>query len=152
MEYINQIIKASPENLDEASQLFDLYRQFYKQESDLANAKKFLTERLKKNESVIFLVKDKVSGIYAGFTQLYPAFSSVNMKRIWILNDLFVKSEFRRQGKAEALIRYAADFAKETGAIGLILETQSDNKEAQNLYIKIGFKQDSDHYYYFLSV
>jgi len=30
-----------------------------------------------------------------GFAQLYPSFSSVSMKRLWILNDLFVSSEAR---------------------------------------------------------
>lgn len=152
MENNNQIIKASQENLDELTGLFDLYRQFYFQKSDIAKAKNFLLKRMLKNESVIFLIKDTAAGLFAGFTQLYPAFSSVHMKRIWILNDLFVKSEFRRQGKAEALIRHAAKFAAETGSMGLILETQKDNTEAQKLYDKTGFKIDSDHYYYYLSV
>jgi len=63
--------------------LFDNYRLFYKQTSDLALAKDFLTERLKNNESVIFVVLDNEKPI--GFTQLYPTYSSVRMVRNWIL-------------------------------------------------------------------
>ena len=54
-----KIKKAIIEDLDIASNLFDLYRQFYKQNSDLTAAKEFISERINKNESEIFLAIDE---------------------------------------------------------------------------------------------
>jgi len=80
------IIKAHIEHLDVIAPLFDAYRVFYKQASNLDAAKAFLHERLKNKESVIYLaIKDSKA---VGFTQLYPLFSSVSMERMFILNDL----------------------------------------------------------------
>jgi len=59
-----QIKKASIEDLDEAAELFNLYRIFYRQESDVEKGKAFLKERLLNNESDIFLaiVDEKAVG------------------------------------------------------------------------------------------
>jgi len=146
-----KITKATLEDIETITVLFDLYRQFYEQTSDTDSAKKFLEERIRKNESVIFLAmedNDNNSGI--GFVQLYPAFSSVSMKRIWILNDLYVSEDHRKKGVAEALIMASKELAEETNAKGLVLETHNSNHSAQKLYDKIGFKKDNEHFYYYL--
>jgi len=117
--------------------LFDNYRLFYKQTSDLALAKDFLTERLKNNESVIFVVLDNEKPI--GFTQLYPTYSSVRMVRNWILNDLYVDGDCRKQGIGKILINAAMDFGRSAGAKYVQLETAVDNYSAQHLYESIGF-------------
>ncbi|MBP9191618.1 MAG: GNAT family N-acetyltransferase [Ignavibacteria bacterium] len=148
-----KITKATLEDIETITVLFDLYRQFYEQTSDTDSAKKFLEERIRKNESVIFLAmenNDNNSGI--GFVQLYPAFSSVSMKRIWILNDLYVSEDHRKKGVAEALIMASKELAEETNAKGLVLETHNSNHSAQKLYDKIGFKKDNEHFYYYLEV
>jgi len=146
-----KIIKASLNELEFISILFDLYRQFYEQQTDIESAKTFLSERINNNESMIFLAIDnKKTGM--GFVQLYPSFSSVSMKKTWILNDLFVHEHFRKQGVAEALIERAISHAVETNAKGLALETHISNVSAQKLYDKKGFKRDKDHYYYYLMV
>lgn len=77
------IFQATMEDLEGVSNLFNLYRMFYQQESDLESAKNYIKERIENKESVIFVVKDKEK--YVGFTQLYPTFSSISMKRAWIL-------------------------------------------------------------------
>ena len=123
--------------------LFNQYRIFYKQASDIALAEKFLTERLANNESVIFLAM--VNGQPAGFTQLYPTYSSMRVSKNWILNDLYVKADQRKQGIGAALIDTAMNFAREDGATYLALSTAIDNYTAQSLYETIGFvKQDPD--------
>ncbi|HTG54925.1 MAG TPA: GNAT family N-acetyltransferase [Niabella sp.] len=123
--------------------LFNQYRIFYKQASDIALAEKFLTERLANNESVIFLAM--VNGQPAGFTQLYPTYSSMRVSKNWILNDLYVKADQRKQGIGAALIDTAMNFAREDGATYLALSTAVDNYTAQSLYETIGFvKQDPD--------
>ena len=87
-----------------------------------------------------------------GFTQLYPSFSSVSTKRLWILNDLFVSDEARRFGVARALMEKARIFAIETDAKGLILETALDNEPAQALYESLGYTRDDEYYRYLLNV
>jgi GNAT superfamily N-acetyltransferase len=135
--------KADAQDVDMIAPLFDRYRQFYGQSSDLAGAREFIKARLSENESHIFLAHtDSAKSIGSGFVQLYPSFSSVSMKRLWILNDLFVSDEFRGKGVAKALMQQAENFARETGAKGLTLKTAIDNLEAQNLYISMGWKQD----------
>ncbi len=82
-------------HLDVLTGLFDAYRQFYGQEPDLLGARRFLEARLRGGDSVVLLAFD-ATGAGVGFVQLYPSFSSVAMKPIWILNDLFVAPEARR--------------------------------------------------------
>ena len=127
--------------LDELARLFDLYRQFYRQASDVDGAKTFLRERLTGGDSVIFVAF--LEGAPAGFTQLYPSLSSVLMQPIWILNDLFVTPDARRQGVAEGLMEHAAAFAKEAGAARLSLRTEVTNEQAQALYEKLGWRQNT---------
>lgn len=143
------INKATIHDLEAVSELFDLYRQFYEQPSDLAAAREFLQARMMNNESVIFIAYDGEEA--AGFVQLYPSFSSVSMKRSWVLNDLYVKKQARGKGVGEKLIAKAAEMAGETGAKGLFLETASDNLPAQRLYEKTGFTKETN-YFYYLSV
>ncbi len=127
--------------------LFDNYRVFYQKESDVAGARKFLTERLSNNESVVFLASMKENGesVPIGFTQLYPTFSSGRMAKNWILNDLFVERDYRNQGFGKRLIDAAMQFAKDDEATFLKLETAKDNKTAQSVYEGIGFKMYDPH-------
>lgn len=145
-----EIVRASVEHLDILAGLFDGYRQFYQQPSDVAEARVFLQARLANEESVILLALGEQGGM--GFTQLYPTFSSVSMKRLWVLNDLFVASHARRLGVGEALLERARVFAAETGAKGLMLETAVDNLTAQRLYERLGWQRDTEFYVYTLSV
>ena len=142
------IRRAGSDDLDALAGLFDLYRQFYRQPSDLAGARAFLSERIARDESVIFLAED--SGQPFGFTQLYPSFTSSGMKRTFILNDLFVVSEARGRGVATALLRHAAKFAQGEGAARLGLSTAVDNSAAQALYEREGWKRDTDFFSYAL--
>ena len=149
-----QIIRVQLEHAELIAPLFDAYRQFYKQSSNLAGAREFVTDRLKKNESVIFLAVEKKddSPLGIGFTQLYPSFSSTNMRRLWILNDLYVSANARKKGIGEALMERARQWAVETGAEGLTLETAVDNRTAQRLYEKLGYKKDEVYFRYNLMV
>jgi GNAT superfamily N-acetyltransferase len=144
------IVRATPEHLDAAVTLFDGYRSFYGQESNPAGARDFLSERMEREESVLFLALDGESGL--GLTQLYPSFSSVSMKHLWILNDLFVAPEARGRGVAVALMERVREFAGATGALGLKLATATDNLPAQRLYERLGWKRDEDFYHYVLNL
>ncbi len=142
-----KIVKVTPEHLDTIAVLFDKYRVFYKQTSDVAAAKLFLENRIKKEQSVIFIALDnKNKGI--GFTQLYPTFSSVSLQSFFILNDLFVLPEARNTSIGALLLSKAKNLCKEEKCKGLALETALDNP-AKKLYERLGWKQDTDFLHYF---
>jgi GNAT superfamily N-acetyltransferase len=142
-----EIIKAELKDLRSAAKLFNEYRVFYKKDDNIACAENFLGERIKNNESVIYLALSDTQDAM-GFVQLYPLFSSTNMKRLWLLNDLYVDKKFRKTGVGEALIEKAKQLARDTNARGLILETANDNIQAQNLYLKTGWVKDIEHSYF----
>jgi ribosomal protein S18 acetylase RimI-like enzyme len=145
-----RVTQAHTDNIEQLALLFDAYRQFYGQPPDLEGARHFVTERLNRNESVIFLAVD--GGQTVGFVQLYPSFTSTWMKRLWILNDLFVAPHARGHGIGTALLEESRQFAVKTNARGLVLETSKDNREAQRVYEKSGWKRDELFYTYYLDV
>ncbi|MGD6993088.1 N-acetyltransferase family protein [Sutcliffiella horikoshii] len=145
-----EIYQATIKDLEAVAQLFNRYRTFYQQTTDLDGAKAFIKSRLEKDDSVIFIAKSNHE--YVGFTQLYPTFSSISMKRAWILNDMFVDSQARKQGVGEQLLQKAKEFASETGAKSITLETTPDNEAAQRLYEKNGYKRDEEFYHYNLEL
>ena len=145
------VTQATLDDLDDLAILFDGYRLFYKRPSDVAAAREFLRERLALRESVIFVARD-ASGDSVGFTQLYPCFSSVSARRLWILNDLFVAEPARGRGVARALMDAARKHALQTGAIRLILQTERDNARAQALYESLGYVRSDGMYEYSLEL
>src|SRR5690606_31363176 len=110
----------------------------------LDGARRFLRERLERGESTIFLAMSQGEGDGAptavGFTQLFPLFTSLRMRPVWLLNDLFVAPTARRQGVAKKLMEAARDFAIEQRAAKLILDTSCANAPAKALYESLGWK------------
>jgi GNAT superfamily N-acetyltransferase len=146
-----QVTRATVDDIETVAPLFDAYCQFYQQPGDLDGARAFLTERLDRGESVIFLARLD-DGTPAGFTQLYPIFSSTSMQRAWLLNDLFVAPTARRAGVGRALLERAHVFARETNSKELMLQTAVDNIPAQRLYESLDWQRDNDFYVYTLAV
>ena len=142
--------RASVADLDALVPLFDGYRCFYRQPSDPALARDFLEARLARGESIVFLAE--TGGEAIGFAQLFPSFSSTFAQRIYILNDLFVDPDVRRQGVGRALLDAAAAFARSEGAVRLKLSTAIDNHVAQAGYAKAGYQRDDAFYVYTLSL
>lgn len=141
------IQEAKIENLDELAELFDRYRVFYEQESNVLEGKSFLRNRILNKESQIF-VAYKENRVMTGFVQLYPIFSSTKMKRLWLLNDLFVHPDFRGQGISKALINEAKHLCRTSDGCGMILETAKSNSIGNSLYPSTGFELDNEHNYY----
>ena len=139
------ISRAGPADLDALAVLFDAYRQFYGQASDVPRARDWLRSRLRVGESVVLLAKRE--GTTVGFVQLYPMFSSVRTAKTWILNDLYVEAGARRGGVARALLDAAAKFARDDGAAGISLETTQDNAAARALYRAAGWNEDATQWY-----
>lgn len=145
------IVPATLEHLETLVPLFDAYRVFYGYPSDEAAARSYLRERIARAQSVLFLALD-ADGSGLGFTQLYPTFSSTQLKNIWILNDLFVTPEARQGGVARALMEQARQLAIRTNAAELMLSTAVDNVKAQALYELLGYVRDTQFLTYTLTL
>jgi GNAT superfamily N-acetyltransferase len=145
-----EIIRATDMHLNEVAVLFDAYRQWNSQKPDFDGARAFIAERLQKQDSAIFVVMEGEDIV--GFTQLYPLFSSIRMKKGWVLNDLYVLEAHRSKGIGSALLDTAAQLAKDTQAGWLSLQTEIVNEGAQALYERKGYVKDTTCYYYYLTL
>lgn len=142
--------RATIGDLDQLVQLFDAYRQFYGQQSDVIVARQFLTDRLTRDESIVLVAENGSAGTI-GFVQLYPTFSSILTAPMYVLSDLFVIPEVRRRGVGTLLLKLAVETAHATGAVRLELATAITNVSAQKLYESLGWQRD-DFYQYGLSL
>lgn len=140
------------EDLNELSKIFNEYRIFYGQQSNVEKAHEFLFERFVHRESIIFVIKDTSKNMISGFTQLYPVFSSISLERSLILNDLYVLEEYRKQGLGQLLLEEARRYAIQIKAKGIELSTAIKNLQAQRLYERNGYVKDQEFFHYFLSV
>lgn len=141
-----KIRQATIEDLDKLTELFDAYRVWYRKESNLLGSKAFLEQRIRLGESNIFIAFANDEAI--GFTQLYPSFSSTKLKRLWILNDLYIKEAFRGQGISKLIIAKAKEFAIKTAACGILLETETSNSVGNKLYPSTGFQLEENNFYF----
>ena len=140
-----EIKKALIEDVKQIAPLFNAYRVFYKQDSDIEAAADFLQQRLSNNESVVFIAF--VDNVAVGFCQLFPVFSSVGLKRAWLLNDIYVNEAARGKGTAAALLQEAKKFGIANDARWLLLQTSADNITAQSVYKKNGWNRVEDYFY-----
>ncbi|MED3796117.1 GNAT family N-acetyltransferase [Lysinibacillus capsici] len=141
-----KICMVTQQTMGDVVPLFNAYREFYGQSSDLQQAEQFIQERVMGAESIIFLAYLEEEPV--GFAQLFPVFSSVAMKRAFLLNDLFVAKQARKQGVAQALMEQCFIYCQQEDARYMMLETARDNVQAQKLYEKMGMTIDDTVYYY----
>ena len=146
----HRVRQATLLDLEQLAPLFDRYRQFYGRASDVAAAREFLFARFTNKESTLLIAHEDERPV--GFTQLYPSFSSVSLACIFILNDLFVSEQARRNGVASALMSAAVKFASTLGAVRLSLSTAITNDAAQALYHSAGWKRDDQFFVYHLAI
>ena len=142
---------ATTEDLDELSALFGAYLEFYHVAKPPAQVRTFLAARLANADSVILLARDQ-QGAAQGFVQLYAFFASLALQPAWLLSDLYVSEQARRQGIGEALMNAARAHAEATGACGLQLETAKSNLPGQALYERLGYVRDEAFYTYWLGL
>ena len=142
-----KIIKAEQKNIKEVGILFDLYRQFYKYESNLIESTNYIKDRINNNESTIFIaISDANETI--GFVQLYETFGSLDLGKIIILYDLYVKEDHRKNNIGRQLMIKSHEYAKNINAKRIQLSTAIDNYIGQSLYESLGYVKDDDFYTY----
>lgn len=134
------------ECLIDAASLFNEFREFYEQEAKPKEAENFIRERMEKDESIIFLAYEGEKAI--GFTQIYPIFSSLSMKRAYVLNDLFVTPAYRGLGFGKALLESVYHSCRTENISFVMLQTAPDNHKAKGLYEHTGMKLDSEYEWY----
>jgi len=142
---------AQATDLDEVARLFDLYRQFYELPPDRMLAQRYISDRLARGDSLIF-VASAGSGPSIGFTQLYPTLCSLAAAPIFVLYDLFVAPPSRCQGVARSLMSAAQAAAAQAGAVRLELATARTNVRAQALYESLGWVRDDEFHRYSLAL
>jgi GNAT superfamily N-acetyltransferase len=143
--------QATVADLDLLVPMFDAYRQFYRKPADLELARRFLLERFQHNQSIVFIA-EFADGSAAGFTQLFPSYSSASAARILILNDLFVRPEARRRKVGSLLLAAAVAYGRAAGALRLTLSTEATNLAAQSLYESEGWIRQEEFLTYNLAL
>ena len=142
-----KIIKAEQKHIKEVGILFDLYRQFYKYESNIIESTNYIKDRINNNESTIFIaISDADEAI--GFVQLYETFGSLDLGKIIILYDLYVKEDHRKNKIGRQLMLKSYEYAKKINAKRIQLSTATDNFIGQSLYESLGYVKDIDFYTY----
>lgn len=147
-----KIIQTNERHLDLIAPLFDEYRVFYGQNSNLYKAKNFIQDRLQKFDSIIFLVVETAESTPIGFAQLYPSFTSIGMGKTFILNDLYVRAEYRKKGVANKLLKHIKEFAQKNDATRITLQTEFSNAIAQKLYESHGYKKEKNFMHFYLNL
>ncbi|WP_397362477.1 GNAT family N-acetyltransferase [Olleya sp. R77988] len=139
------ILKANYTHLDQIVPLFDAYRVFYRQVSNPEAARQFIKARLETQDTIILIAFAENKPV--GFTQLFHSFSSVSMQPLFILNDLYVDSNYRKQGFGVALLNEAKKLCINLDYKGIALQTETTNP-AQKLYESLDWKIDKDLQYF----
>ena len=147
-----RIVQATLEHLDQLTPLFVNYREHFGQLPYPDSSRAFLEKRISRKESVIYLAMADDEDKILGFCQLYSSFSSLSLKRVWILNDIYVAEDARRQLVADRLLHTAKQMPKETHAVRMRVATSRDNEVAQKVYESIGFVEDEQFKNYVLPI
>lgn len=142
-----EIIRASKKDINDVGNLFDLYRQFYLYKSDIQASTNYIEERIKNNESIIFFAVDENRSAL-GFVQLYETFGSLDLGKIIVLYDLYVKKEYRKNNIGRELMLKSYNYAKSIKAKRIQLSTATDNFIGQSLYESLGYVKDTNFYTY----
>jgi GNAT superfamily N-acetyltransferase len=142
-----RIEAASTSHLTELLRLYIGYRVFYGEAAEDERAAAFIRDRVERSAGRYFLARDESSSAI-GFMHLMPSTNTLAMRPIWLLEDLYVDVAARGQGVATALLRYAEEFARSTGAERLTLATAHDNLSAQQIYKKAGYVREEQFLYF----
>ncbi|MBX2869809.1 MAG: GNAT family N-acetyltransferase [Acidiferrobacterales bacterium] len=135
------IRRATEEDFDAWSRLYDGYASFYKVHMD-DEIKNRLWNWVQDDHHVIncFLAVDTSEASVVGFAHVRAMPSPLRGAEVGFLDDLFVDPHFRGGGAAQALFDRLEQHAKEQGWPLIRWITADDNYRARNLYDKLSNK------------
>lgn len=96
------------------------------------------------NRGTIMLIENE--GEIIGYSTLINFWSNEYGGNIVIIDELFIKKEFRSQGIGAEFLRYLVN-RKFADAVALQLEVTTNNLKARKLYESLGFKLHKNHFY-----
>jgi ribosomal protein S18 acetylase RimI-like enzyme len=121
--------------------LFDEYRQAFGYASSRAAGLEYIRGCVAGGEVAVFTACYESRLLEPlGFTMLYPSFSSVQLRRTWQMQDIFVVPRARRCGIARALMEHVIKFARQQGAQHITLLSRIENGPASSLFSSLGFE------------
>jgi GNAT superfamily N-acetyltransferase len=133
------IERVTTQDLEELLPLMRGYCDFYEvSPSDddlLAMSRELIGDPDK--EGVQFIARDG-DGRAVAFATLFWSWSTTDAGRLGVMNDLFVSSDARGGGYADALIEHCRQECGRRGAKRLTWQTAPDNARAQAVYDRIG--------------
>ncbi|HNX57666.1 MAG TPA: GNAT family N-acetyltransferase [Spirochaetota bacterium] len=94
-----------------------------------------------KNIGRIFVLRD--GAVLVGMVSLLYSVSTALGGKVAVLEDMFVRQEYRNRGCGSMLIEAALDYAKANGLQRITLLTDEDNHGAQRFYLSHGFKRST---------
>lgn len=128
-------------DLDALARLVDAYRAFYEAPPDEPAARAFVRERLERGDTQFFVARDE-RGRPIAFAHLLLSLDTLALRRIGILEDIYVDEAHRGAGIGGALLAEAERYARERGLSRLTLSTAHKNRVAQRLYLNHGYVPD----------
>lgn len=145
------IYQATLRNSQAVKKLFQEYRKFYKHSAAIqSQSDAFIQERLSDPGSVVFIAE--IDGNPVGIAHMYHRLSSVSVRPVLTLNDLFVDPNYRKNGVATALISTCREYAVKHNIRSINLETAKDNFKAKKIYETLGFKLENAYDTYDLEI
>lgn len=133
------IRKAEEKDIPQLSDLMVQYIvDFYqKPEPENTDLKYLIRHLIDHPEAGVQFVAVK-DGLMVGFATLYFTFSTLQVKKAAILNDLFVTEAARGMKAGEQLFNTCLTFIRKNDFAHMTWETAKDNLVAQALYNKMG--------------
>lgn len=140
-----------PATISDADQLYTLMRKyivdFYKHPEPKEDDLKGLIYHLLDTPTSGLQFVAEEDGSLLGFSTLYFTFSTLNVKRQAILNDLYVVPFARGKKVGEKLFQKNLDYIRKNNFSSMTWETAKTNQVAQSLYNKMGGKLSEWLYY-----
>ncbi|MFM6907012.1 MAG: GNAT family N-acetyltransferase [Acinetobacter tjernbergiae] len=145
-----KIYKAQYADVSRVSEIFNLYRIFYKQKCDVGRCEEFIENNILENRSDIFILE--CDGRIVSFVQLYKNYCSIDLCLYYYLSDLYVVEDERGNGYATKIMEHIIELYSNSDFKRITLDTAKTNIFAQRLYEKLNYKRDETYITYHRSL
>lgn len=129
---------------DDASGLAELFREmdkFYGEaaEESVEAKTKNINLALFSDRPCVYAVVARERGTIAGFASYSFLWPAVMSTKSLFLKELYVRQAFRHSGIGRLLMAYVFNIAQESHCTRVEWTTDSDNRDAQEFYDRLGF-------------